>query len=440
MAPKKHNFLSLKKKTEILDKVKRGVSYKNICREYDIVKSTITKLKNNESKIRDFVSQCDSIPVKRKTLKKGDFPKMENDLYQWFLHLRNKNIQVTSDMLCQKAIIYNKKHNGDPEFVASSGWMTNFKNRHGIRFLTISGEKLSSNPELVEPFLVKLKDKIEEMDLSREHIYNADESGLFWKQLPKKTMVHAKEDTAPGLKVSKERVTIVACTNASGAHKIKPMVIGKSKKPRAFKNFYVPVEYRSSAKAWMTAGLFREWFHQIFVPQVKIYQTENNFESKALLLIDNAPSHPAESELVSECGKIVTMFIPPNCTALIQPMDQNVINVTKRLYKKSLASYFVAAEDVAVALKAINLRDCVNYLSEAWKNLKVPMIAACFNKILETTSCQQWQDVDGLPLSRLLEMEPDDVEEDLSELRVCLFLILYYIIYLPDRRKCIEIG
>ena len=38
----------------------------------------------------------------------------------------------------------------------------NFKNRHGIRNLSIQGEKLSAAVETVEPFLHKLHKVIEE--------------------------------------------------------------------------------------------------------------------------------------------------------------------------------------------------------------------------------------------------------------------------------------
>lgn len=79
-------------------------------------------------------------------------------------------------MLCAKAKFYNTKFNGNPEVSASVGWQNKFKNRRGIRFLTITGERLSSNPELVQPFLNSLKMKIEEMGLSRQQIYNADET------------------------------------------------------------------------------------------------------------------------------------------------------------------------------------------------------------------------------------------------------------------------
>ena len=58
---------------------------------------------------------------------------------------------------------------------------------------------------------------------------------------------------------------------------------------------------------------------------------EKNFageEVKAVLLLDKAPVHPAEDILRSDNGKIKCLFMPPNASALIQPMDQGVISVS----------------------------------------------------------------------------------------------------------------
>ena len=47
-------------------------------------------------------------------------------------------------------------------------------------------------------------------------------------------------------------------------------------------------------------------------------------------------AHPSEDELVSADGKITAKFLPPNVTALVQPMDQGVLESIKRVYKKSI--------------------------------------------------------------------------------------------------------
>lgn len=178
---------------------------------------------------------------------------------------------ISSSILCEKAKkIYEKiKENGNSKFCASSGWLKNFKKRHGIRFLQIVGEKLSNDRPAVDPFVLKFQNRVNSMGLIADQIYNADESGLFWKLLPDKTLVRVTEKTAPGRKVSKERITFLACTNSSGTHKVKLFIIGKAKKPRAFRNCNLSkLVYRGNKTAWMTSMLFQTWLETTFAPEV----------------------------------------------------------------------------------------------------------------------------------------------------------------------------
>ncbi|XP_053949255.1 jerky protein homolog-like [Anastrepha ludens] len=175
-----------------------------------------------------------------------------------------------------------------------------------------------------------------ELELCNFQLYNVDESELFWRLLPEKTYSSSLERRAPGVKSEKQRIQFLCCSNATGSHKFELLVIGKAKNPRCFKNFQCPTDYKSSKSAWMSSAIFKQWFHKSFVPQVTSFLKEKALPIKALLLIDNAPSHPNEAELPTENGQISAMFMSPNCTPLIQPMDQNAIKVTKLHYRNSL--------------------------------------------------------------------------------------------------------
>jgi hypothetical protein len=129
--------------------------------------------------------------------------------------------------------------------------------------------------------------------------------------LPQKTLVSNQEKSVSGIKVAKERVTVAACSNASGTHKLPLFVTGTSRKPKAFKNLNLsslPVYYRAQKSAGMDATLFREWFHEEFVPAVSRHLKSRNLPEKALLVLDNAQSHPNESELKKKKGNIKAVF------------------------------------------------------------------------------------------------------------------------------------
>ena len=74
----------------------------------------------------------------------------------------------------------------------------------------------------------------------------------------RKNLASRRESKAPGYEVSKERVTILACANATGDHKLRFTMVGKSKNPLALKNIshsLLPVRYTSQTSAWMDMKL-----------------------------------------------------------------------------------------------------------------------------------------------------------------------------------------
>jgi len=79
-----------------------------------------------------------------------------------------------------------------------------------------------------------------------------------------------------------------------------------------------------------------EWFFQVFVLLVKKYLSDKNLSQKAILLLDNASCHLKEDDLKTADGDIYAVFLPPNTTALLQPLDQNIMKILKYSYRKKL--------------------------------------------------------------------------------------------------------
>lgn len=111
---------------------------------------------------------------------------------------------------------------------------------------------------------------------------------------------------------------------------------------------------------------------------------------KALLLLDNAPSHPSETELKTDDGNIIAMFMPPNVTPLIQPMDQNAIKITKLYYRNSLlASISATNSDLLESMRNVTLKDAVTLLSVSWDRVSTTTLANCWNNVLSLTDIQE---------------------------------------------------
>ena len=60
-----------------------------------------------------------------------------------------------------------------------------------------------------------------------EVIFNVDECGLFYREMPNKSLVAAGDKCKDG-KVSKEKVSVLLSCSVTG-EKLKPLVIGKAK-------------------------------------------------------------------------------------------------------------------------------------------------------------------------------------------------------------------
>ncbi|XP_025192185.1 jerky protein homolog-like [Melanaphis sacchari] len=322
MDPRKHVTLKLQDMLKVIQLINKGTSYSTISKQFGIGVSTISDIKNNKEKIEKFVIETENGPGKRKTLKKPENPNVESAVFMWFIQQRRLHVPVSGEMLCEKARSFHRQFSkNNHSFNACKGWLDNFKKRHGIRHLKISGEKLSSKVDCIEPFQKYFEQLVIQKNFKAEQIYNADESGLFWRMLPEHTLVSSTEKAAPGRKIMKERVTFMPCTNATGNHKLRLLVVGKAQKPRALKSAALPVCYRGQKNAWVTRDLFLDWFNNEFVLSVRRHLSSINFPMEAVLLLDNCPDHPYADELRNEDGNIFAMFLPPNTTATIQPMD-----------------------------------------------------------------------------------------------------------------------
>ena len=91
--------------------------------------------------------------------------------------------------------------------------------------------------------------------------------GLYWKLMPNKTLVSSREKEAKGFKKPKDRVTLLACANATGSIKLPLVFIHKSKNPSCFKHIDkndLPIDYYAPKNSWMDATIFTQWFKQSF--------------------------------------------------------------------------------------------------------------------------------------------------------------------------------
>jgi hypothetical protein len=140
------------------------------------------------------------------------------------------NIPVTGLMLQAKAREIAQTLHVE-NFQASNGWLESFWTRHNINSRFLSGESAAASMAAVEDSKLKLHQVINEYPPLNQ--FNADETQLFYRQMPRKSLIQ-KGGKCEGGELSKERLCALFCRSVTG-EKLKPLVIGNAARPRAFK-------------------------------------------------------------------------------------------------------------------------------------------------------------------------------------------------------------
>ena len=245
---RKRSVMSLEKKLDIITQIRQGRSQRAVADGFGVAKSTVGDIWKNREKIEIHVSASTNpaFAKKRCIVRDAHFHKLDEACYIWFQQQRAKGAPVSGPLLQEKALqLFPSFYPDEDEsaFKASSGWLHKFCRRHGVRELSLQGEALSADTSAVEPFCQQLKNKIEEEGYSRCQIFYADETGLWWRLMPSKSLVDSGEKQARNFKKPKDRVTVLGCANASGTCKVPLAFIHKSAKPRCFNSFAVIRKY-----------------------------------------------------------------------------------------------------------------------------------------------------------------------------------------------------
>ena len=393
--PINRHYLTLQEKIKLIETHdKERLSVRILAQKFDIGKSQVsTILKQRESLLADF--QENGTPSRKRRKVSCPYESVNSELYEWFSFQRSKNVPLSGPLICQKALEIARSKDF-PDFKASQGWLTSWKKAHNIAQMIVSGESGAVNPDTVADWAGRLQTICEGYQPS--DIFNADETGLFFRAFPNKSLA-VKGSQCRGGKNSKDRLSLLLTASMAG-EKLTPWLIGKAARPRCFKNIVVgdlPVVYRNNKKAWMTAAIFEEylrWFNRQMVVQNR----------HVLLFVDNAPCHPRDIPL----SNVTVRFLPANTTSITQPCDLGIIKNVKVHYQKqhitSVISHLDAGMPHGDVQKSTTIYDAAQWISRAWRSVKSETITRCFRKAGFTDDAQPTtvdMDEDDLPLSEL---------------------------------------
>jgi hypothetical protein len=314
---KKRNSLTAAQKKEIcLKKIASPfLKNKDLAKEYVVSKEMISD--TLKTKDRWLAIDPESYQAGLKREKKVSFPNIEEALTIWVETALQAGLIITDNILSTKALgfAFLLKEN---KFKCSGGWVDNFKKRHNLRQYHIHGEAASAPLEDLDTMRENLRQTLK--DYSPEDIFNCDETGLFWKMKPSRTISNGQ---VSGTKQSKDRVMVLLTCNVTGTEKLAPLFIHKYENPRAIKNINkktLPVDYYWNQKSWMQVSIWNEYIKKL---NTRMRRQDRNI----LLLVDNAPTHALYE--TTHLTNITIKHLPPNTTAHLQPCDQGIINSFK---------------------------------------------------------------------------------------------------------------
>ena len=371
MAPpaKKNKKLSLDQKVKIIKMKKEGKRNCDIAREFEVGESTVRMVYKNKEQIEnaaktyggqmfDSRSHCTNTVIIQ----------MERYLAHYINRKEKEGVPLEGRHIKDQAKVFyatclQKARNNPPKkpFKASNGWLTNFLKRKGFKNIKFSGERGSADTEAAASFPNVLKKIIEEGGYTKDQIFNLDESGLNWKKMPRSTYIAKHQKQARGRKVDKSRFTVMFTVNLSGSLKMKPVIVHTAKHPRCYNNvrsmesFSNEFYWYGSPKGWMNSAIMKQWILDHFVPDCRLMCRQLGIPFKALILMDNAACHPPYLCDVHPNVKIV--FLPPNTTSLVQPLDQEIIACVKNFYHTRLFDHLRAKTETNEEIRQIEAED-----------------------------------------------------------------------------------
>lgn len=401
MENRRRKSITVKEKIEIIKSIERGISKAEVGRQKNLSKTTICTIWSNREKIKK-ASESKSHGIKK--IRDPVRSDVDQALLRWFEVRRSENIAISGPLLQSKAEELSKGLQGD-DFKCSRGWLERFKVRHNINAGKISGEAGDVNKEAVQTWLEDKWPSIAQ-NYSCDDIFNGDETGLFYKMTPDRTLKFKGEKCLGG-KQSKLRCTVWVCANMTGSEKCKLLFIGKYERPRCMKNVKnLPVIYKSNQRAWMTSAIFenylKDWDEKL--------RRQNR---KILLLVDNCAAHSKNISLTN----IRLEFLPPNSTSVVQPMDQGIIKCLKTYYRRYFMYRLIQSLENKEPFN-VTILDAIQLIAQSWNEVTSTTISNCFRHAGLIKSADEFDSDDDLPLVQWFEkyknIDDDDWEVPLS--------------------------
>jgi len=323
----------------------------------------------------------------------SSYPFLEHFLALWIDAAEYAKVLVTDDIIrVQAKIIQEELKRVDVNalydgFEMSNGWLQCFKNHHNIGRLRTHGQSGDVDQSALPAQRQHLVQQLARFSATDR--YNCDESGLVFNKQPQSSNLRLdKGKQLRGGKDDKVRITTFHIINGAGTHKRKLWVIGCAERPHAFRQNRInpanlPVIYRHNKKAWLLTGLWYEFLRGLN-DKMRIARQH------IALVTDNCPTHPPPtSPPIDYKGPpppvlthITLVYLPPNTTAFLQPLDAGIIASFKAAYRRRYAQFMVEHFNAhGNAPSKLDILQAIYLIAESWESVTQDTIVHCWRKV-----------------------------------------------------------
>ena len=311
-----------------------------------IGRSTISDILRNKDRWLSASSNDDNA----KRFRQGKYPQLEHALFLWLCDAKSKGHVVNDQKLKEKGEMFGDRL-GIVDFSYSQGWMANFKRRYGVSQHRISSDSQRVGTSSITYHSVnQLKELIAKYH--PDNVYTLYETSLFYHMEPNTALIREAVDT---MQWGKDRLTVALVCNTTGGDKCKPIVIGRTARPRSFGDAFVVqklVDYYSNKKAWMTGTIFEKWLKKF---NIEMRSKQKN----VLLLVDNTVNHVLEEEILTN---VHVQFLEPHKTGIVSSF--------KIKYRKLHTQYILKSVEGRSESSKLDVKSAIYMIREGWKAVK----------------------------------------------------------------------
>ena len=231
---------------------------------------------------------------------------------------------------------------------------------------TASVRHVCMNAVTVGKYFSALKTVMEDHKISKDCMWNMDETGMSLDYTPK-TIIARKGSRHLQIRSSgnRELITVIGCISAAG-DALPPHMIAKGKTARSINGFNTEnapagTIWSVSETGWTKQGIAKLWFERTFLPNIGEKRPQ-------VLIVDGHGSHNFV-ELIELAIKhqIHLVELPAHTSNWLQPCDRTVYGLLKTYYNE-------ACQDLMSTYPGtvINKANLCALFTKAWVNATLP--------------------------------------------------------------------